>query len=74
MLAAVKCCKPATEFLIELRQLSRTGMVVLLEQPERFPYDFASRIVAARPYLGVDEFLKFRSKGYVHDVISCFSL
>jgi len=70
MLAAVKRFQTSANLLVECGELDSANMVMLFQQPERFPDHLACGVVAARFNFRAHEFLKLVGKGDVHGL--CF--
>lgn len=61
-LPGIKGLKPPAEFVVEGSQCHITGVVMLLEQTQRFAHDFAGRIVAAGFHFRTDIVVKLGRK------------
>ena len=59
ILAAVERGQTPSKLFVELTKLSGACLLVFFQEPERFPDDFASGVVASGPYLAADKFLQF---------------
>jgi hypothetical protein len=62
-LAAVERLQPAIQFLIEVRKLGGSGVVVLFQKPERLADDLTGGIIPAGLNLGADELFQFGGQG-----------
>jgi hypothetical protein len=66
----VKRVQTPAELLVEPGKLDRTRVVMLFQQPERFPDYFTCGVVSARFHFGAHEFLKLAGKRNVHGLCS----